>query len=66
MLHIPLQPPELYRPTNKQRHVMYKQPCIIAFLCIPEHFVSLRAGFHSPFSIHVDEFGPLSTNLGEQ
>ena len=28
----------------------------------PLHFVSLGSGSHSPFLIHVDEFGPVSTS----
>ena len=35
-------------------------------MLVPEQSIPDIAGSHSPFSIHVDELGPLSTNPGGQ
>ena len=33
---------------------------------IPLHATFLGSGSHSPFGIHVVEFGPISTRLGQE
>ena len=35
-------------------------------LCIPSHINPLGSGSHSPFPIHIDELGPVSTCPGGQ
>ena len=35
-------------------------------LCIPSHISPLGSGSHSPFPVHIDKLGPVSTCPGEQ